>query len=621
MRRNNHQRATFAEAAAATAIVAGSVCLFLRPVWDAPWKLAIGSANGEAPRHFWGLWATATHLDTWGPFVAHLEVDFPSGYTRHLMDPINLLFFIPGYLAGGGGPQGAALGYNLVHAAWVALAGVGGWLLSRRLLQNHSQRALAALTAALICATAPYLSASPYLGRTELLPGAAWPLHLWLLERALTRGRGRDIVAAGLSLAAIALGGWYLAGWLILLEPPVALALAWRIHRDNSTKTTDRSSCKAIIPGYLWFRLAMVALLAMLPVLPALQALLEWPPPIMSEEQRLNTHMGINTPPQLLLPMLSHQGLPGVEVPAYPGAIAFALALWGAFMRPRKAAAWFLAALVLMLISLGPYLIFTNDARALTENPPRLPAWYIEKLFPPIRFIWGWCRIGILLATPLSVAAAWGMASLAKRYSKVRIQLWLIIASLLLLDGTEDRAPAGVMGRAFDPSPPTELLEALDMAPPGAILQIPLDDFYMVWQLALDRPIAESLEIEDAREQSYLLQKVLLVLAEARLSPNVPSSPDDVRRAWKAMNEMLSDPHLRSCLESDSDALARAGYAAVVLHRDRLANLHQVLTPLLESSLGAPLYNSRDLALWVPRKNPQAHTPLCPLEKVQVYIP
>ena len=118
------------------AMLIGAV-LMLRPVLGDPLHLAVGSLDSEAPRHLWGLWGAATGLWERGPLVSHLDVDFPSGYTRHLMDPINLVFFLPGYWFGGGGSTGATIGYNLVHLVWPMAGAWGGWMLSGLVLADH----------------------------------------------------------------------------------------------------------------------------------------------------------------------------------------------------------------------------------------------------------------------------------------------------------------------------------------------------------------------------------------------------------------------------------------------------------------------------------------------------
>ncbi len=595
------------------AVLLGAVLLMLRPVLHAPLRHALGSPDSEAPRHLWALWTTVLNLGEYGPFTAHLEAGFPDSYTRHLMDPINLVFFAP-VQAIVGGAEGAALGFSAGHAAWTVLAGLGGWLLVRRLLVAHPQAATAALLAAAACATAPMLMASPWLGRTELLPGAAWGLHLWWLHRALCpRQQERllswDLLGAGLSLAAIALGGWYLAGWLLLLEPPVALIMAW------SVAGRDRRAW-----GRQALRLALIAGLAVLPPLPPLQGLLTLPPPILVAPQRLAAHMGINTPPWLLLPFTGSQGLPGVEVPAYPGWILLLLAAWGAWRRPRAALPWLGLGLGLLVLSLGPYLVWSNTPPAEGVEPLRMPAWYLEALVPPLRLVWGWCRIGILVTVPLAVAAAWGAAELMERLRPLRAQLLVALLALIAVDQATPRKPAGVLSSAFDPSPPSALVEALEALPPGAVLQLPLDDHYLVWQPSLGRPIAESLELEPVRSDSYTVQRVVELLGEPAEERGPRDASRDPQQLAHSLHAMLGRPEIVPCLQADAKELHQAGFAAVVLHRDRLPDAHEAVARLLKEGLGEPRLDTPALTLWQPRGQAAPAGVECPLEEVEVLV-
>jgi hypothetical protein len=568
--------------------------LFVRGVLSAPTTLAVGSVGSEAPRHLWGLWGAAEHLGEYGPLVAHLDVNFPGGYTRHLMDPINLLAFVPGWLVGGKGTAGATLGWNLVHVAWSVLGGLGGWLLARRQLGSGRDAEVAALIAAFACATAPYLMATPWLGRSEMLPGAAWPLHIWALDRALS-GKlrwGRVATAAG-TLAVVALGGWYLAAWLMLLEPPLAIALAWRHGgREGVAARVGRG--------------VLIGVLGVLPVLPALHALLAYPPPILGEEQEVDAFMGICTPPWMLLPFAGNEGLPGADLAAYPGAVLTLLAAWGG-ARVRAARPWLALAGALLLLSLGPFLVWSNNPAAISADPLKLPAWYIEKLLPPLRFIWGWCRIGVLTTGPLAIAAALGARDLLPRLGSVRREVVVGLLLLLAIDHGQDRAVGGMNASAFDPRPPVALLDAIDGLPEGALLQLPFDDHYMTWQLSHGRPIAEALEVEEARKISWIVQQTLELEAATK--------------AGTAPAIDLRSPHAQQCATADAYALREAGWAAIVLHKDRSPIGHEAVAAFLRSALGAPAHDGQEVAAWVLRGVPPPEGLDCPLHVIERLAP
>jgi hypothetical protein len=328
--------------------------------------------------------------------------------------------------------------------------------------------------------------------------------------------------------------------------------------------------------------------------------------------------MGINTPPWLLLPFAGHQGLPGVEVPAYPGWVLLSLAALGAWRRPRAALPWLCLGLGIMLLSLGPYLVWSNTPPADATEPLRLPAWYLEAWLPPLRFVWGWCRIGILLTVPLAVAAGFGAALLLEHLRPLRRQLLVGLLALLALDQARPRRPAGVEGAAFDPSPPSDLVAALASLPPGALLQLPLDDHYLVWQPSLGRPLAESLELEPVRGDSYIVQRMVELLGDPALDRG-PAERDQAVLE-QTLTAMLARPELAPCMAADAHALADAGFAAVVLHRDRLPDAHQAASRLLEAGLGPPVLDGPAVSLWRPEGRTAPAGLACPLEPVFVTV-
>ena len=562
----------------------------LRPLLGAGSGLVIGSPKSEAPRHFWGLWATADGLLEWGPFVAHLEVGWPQTYTRHLMDPINLVFFLPGYWARGGGLDGAVAGWTLLHAAWPVVGGIGGWLMARALLGDRPGAPLGRLVAALACATAPWLLSTPWLGRTEYLPAALYPLHLWALRRSIRTGGWGATAAAGLSLGAAALGGWYLAVWLALLQPVVALGLVAQARRDGVGPDLRRQAT----------RLVAIAAIATLMLAPAAWALFAYPPPVLGEAERLTAITGISTPPFKLLPFSGSEGLPGTDLPAYPGTALALLAAVGAAL-DRRARPWLAAALAVLTLSLGPYLVWDHRPDAM-DSAVMLPAGWLEWLAPPLRFLWGWNRIGALATAPLAAAAAFGAAALSQRLQTVRAQVLVIVVLGLVVDHAQVRAPAGVSGSSFPPALPPPVAEALDALPPGALLQLPFDDFHMTWQLIHGRPIAESLEIEPVRQQSWITQQVERLLFE--LPPGAPV-PDDLR-----------GPMAAACMRQDAARLADQGFTVLMVHREAIPERHLDVARFLAEGLGPPAVDSPTVVAFTLPASPPAERYDCPVRTI-----
>ncbi len=576
----------------AALISVGGGLLMVRWVLGDLAGMAVGAQRSEAPRHFWGLWAAADGLSTWGPLVAHLDADFPTGHTVHLMDPINLLFFLPGFWALGSSLQGAILGWNLAHFAWPVLGGLGGWLLARDLVGREPENAPARLFSALACATGPYLLSTPWLGRTEYLPATLWALHLWALRRALGPKRSAAaLVGAGLSLAAIALGGWYLAGWLALFEPAAALVLAASRKQEPGA------------PGWgaLLGRLAAIAVIAVLPVLPALQALLAHPPPILAGSGFEGAPAGVCTPPWSLLPFTGSEGLPGVELPGYAGTVLTGMALLGAVLDPR-ARPWLGIGLAMLTLGLGPYLVWSHAPGACAPGALPLPALAVETLIPPMASIWGWGRIACLSTAPLALAGALALRRLSPRLGDLKVQLLVLLLVGMAVDHGRPRAPAGIAGARFDPRPPTELTDALGRLPKGALLELPFDNFYMTWQLSHRRPVSESLEIEWARTHSVLAQQVEAIQYAPEDSPGLTDA-------------MLAAEGL-ACLRQDSGDLRALGYSALLLHREGAPARHAEITRLLATALGPPAVDGDSLVAWILPEGPAGPRLNCPLVEV-----
>ena len=101
---------------------------------------ALGGGWTEAPGHLWGLWVAADGLWSHGPYVRDAALGFPGTYRVHLMDPVNLLPFLPGYWLGGGGAMGATLGWNLLHLVALGVALWGCLMLRRVLLPAGSEQ-------------------------------------------------------------------------------------------------------------------------------------------------------------------------------------------------------------------------------------------------------------------------------------------------------------------------------------------------------------------------------------------------------------------------------------------------------------------------------------------------
>lgn len=574
-----------------------------------PLSRQLGSALSEAPGHLWGLWTTAERVFTHGPFVRAADVGYPEPYVRHLMDVINLLLFLPGYWALGGGMDGASLGWNLVHGGSVAIGALGCVALTRRLFRGDPLEPYAAAVMIAVFACNPFLLNHPAMGRTEYLPAALFPLFLALLHRWMRRPAGAAGlieerppwwvgVAAGLVLAAMALGGWYLAIFIALLVPPLSLGLATRLSPLESA-----------------WRLAFVAVLSAIPPVPALIALLKNPP----EKNALD---GLNAQMPLEIgqfashtwPSQLHDPPPDLDAmhmgqPAYVGLAALALALIGVIWRPRQALGWLMLAIWAYMLATGPFAVRDKTPDAMGD-PAHMPLWYIIQWVPTLRGVHDWSRIAVMAAAPMAVAAAWGALRLA---SWVR---WPVIPAALLSVGViADQATYpkrwSIDQPWFDARIPEAMLQGIQALPPGAIVHYPVDiqhrdgggpeirGTYYLWQLQHHRPIPGVPEAttDTTLAHSYLTR---LIVNTQDASVAARGTLDATSPAAYAIKRP-SNREIR-CARLDVRDLRQRGYAGVAVAAQLTGGSD--LAEYLSWILGPPQTASHPSYVWDLAKAP-----------------
>ncbi|MFH1470108.1 MAG: hypothetical protein ABIO70_37330, partial [Pseudomonadota bacterium] len=479
--------------------------------WRHPLTQALGSAWSEAPGHLWGLWCTARGLWEHGPLVRVAPgLGFPDGFVAHLVDPIDLLPFLPGPWLAGSGPAGAVLGWNLLHLAAVSLAGLGCLRLGRVLAPGEpgAPWAWALLLAAF--AGGAFLLSHPHMGRTEYLPAVLMPWHLaFLLPYARgERGHGAGVVA-GLLLGGVALGGAYLAVFAAALEVPLALGLL----------LAARDRRRAVLA-----RLALVAAVAALCALPLVAALLAWPPPgmppLLARGGRPMPEGGF----EVLLGLLRLGPRPDLEPlldqPPYPGVVLLFLGLAGAALRPRQALGWLLLGLWLALVSLGPAM-----ALPLGERPVMvlLPAGWAQALLPPLSHMKAWSRVGCLLPLPLGIAAFYGLLALLARIpgTWLRGAVGAALVTGVVADQMSWPRAFSLARPTFAVAQPRGLAEAIAALPPGAVIQLPSEV-----------SIGKGIKLQAARSHLWQLQHGRAITA-------TPGVVTDTSLRWSYLARMM----------------------------------------------------------------------------------
>ena len=577
------------------------VVAFGGAAWLDPAGAALGSSGSEAPGHLWGLWITMEGLLESGPFLRSAAgVGFPGGFTGHLMDPVNLLPFGLGYALGGGGLTGAVLGWNLLHACAILLAGLGARRLAAVVLpQDAPGFLLGELVLVGAIAGGSFLFLHPWLGRTEFLPGVLLPQCLaWLLPGVRTGDR-RALLGAGLLLGLMALGGAYLAAFVGLTLLPLGLALL--VEGPDRTQRLGRLLGVALVGLLLWSPAGMA-----LTAHPPRGEADVWTPTLMAREPA----------PWWTVTTLLRWGEPGIvstslDPPAYLGLGVLALALVGMVHARRRALPWALLALWLAALALGPTVALPVPGRPWGLH---LPVAVLEQVLVPLRHIKSWGRLGILLPVPIGVVAAMGAVALGGWLRpRPMVLAGLMGVVLLVVDqGTWPR-PDGLRRPTFDPVLPSALSALLDRLPPGPIIPLPFElpqgrgelleaGQWQLWRLQHHRPISSTPEaITDVTlRRSYTSQ--LLATRQLFAAARTGRIAAAVFRRSEAANQ-------RACARRDLAPLQAAGYVAFVLWGPRAGA--QSVRDDLTTWFGPPQESEGEGAAWLLAALPTEEGPPC----------
>lgn len=561
---------------------------------------ALGTPTSEAPVHLWSLWVSTAGLWEHGPLVRVAEVGFPEGFSKHLMDPVNLAVFAPIYGMLGGGVEAAVRAWNGLFAVGTLLAAAGALRLARRLGRGDLATTWAAPVLVLGLAASAFVLGFPAHGRTELWPAVLAPLHLAALHRLLLAsgeegGTGaahpvKPGLLAGVSLGAMALGGGYLATFLLVGLVPVALAWGALHARRQGLASAA-------------LRLALVGLPAVLLVLPGLWALLAHPPEALTKANGEIPSLMTGTS-DVVFGLGAHLRLRAIilsrplEAPAYPGAVLVILGLIGLVLRPRTVAPWLAWGVWLVLLAAGPFLVLGTDPVGRDLDKWRLPPFFIEAWFPALRPISSWSRLACLVSLPAAVAAFLGLEALLARlrHPALVVPLALGLSGLVAWDQATYPTDLRTLERRFEAAPPTGLVPSVAQLPEGALVVIPLDlqlgpetrihGLRLLWQLEHGRPVTALPPEQDALLDHSYTARILALVQEALDKGRSPQS------AWIP----AAGPERDACVGRDLARLAREGHGGLVwIAEDDPTGL---LRDLVEGPLGEPVVDGGQLAAW-----------------------
>ena len=514
--------------------LAGGALLLVGSAWPsgAPWRALVGDPLGETDNHWWMFWLHTRTLLGEEAVLANA----PDGVGVPLMDLVNLPLWLMGW------PLGPLLAWNLLIVANLVLALAGGWVLGG---------AVGGRTGAWVgmagLGTAPFLFGVVDFGISESWPVGWLALHLAALLRHARTGSKESALAAGFSLGAFALSGWYHALFGLIAEAVVVPALLLRARRPGLV-LQGGLALAMVLPSFLRFQ-GQLGLWSHRWMKPSPG------PPGPREDWATLPVFGTDLL-NLLRPDL---GSVHPSKAVYLGSILLLLVLWGLVRAPRRAAPWLLGAVPLLLLALGYWPALAGKALGF----PGL-AYGLVSLVPELAGLSHWHR-AVGGALPFVVAAAaCGAATLPQRS-------WLgpALAVLIAVDGT-------LLGQSawprttIEPVLP-EVITALEGE--GGIIQLPFDNdrqlfaddparLYNRWQVLHGRQVAENYEGMDA-----LLARSTLVAAANDACWNKSTLPP----YYAPPPEMrdLDFPSDAALIEEDRAQLRAWGYRYIVLHRSR----------------------------------------------------
>ncbi|MFT5681218.1 MAG: hypothetical protein ACI8RZ_002124 [Myxococcota bacterium] len=518
------------------AITAG-VVLTTWPMARHPMAEGMGIPGLEGPDHLWSLWAGMQD----GPVVIDTAlVNFPAGLRWVLVDPLNLLWFVPGDLLGGSG-----LGWNLVVAGSLAIIGLAAALWCRRLDPTDDD---APAVAALLAITAAPVAGSLLTGMSEAMTMGWLVLALLALARLDTDPRWRAAILAGVMLGLTAWAGPYTAIYTALATPPILAMVLWRGRA-------------AILP-----RLGLAVGIGGLLAAPILRAVLwERPEGLPGSSSGLPEILAAPGAAKNLMLGADPVGLVWPIVPVEPLHAVFlgTLLLPLALLSLRRSTVLLAAAGILVVFGLG---FFLQHSGALWGSAPiALPAAWVSLKIEALGRAIRWHRAIIPAAILLCVPAALTLSALTRRLGSLRPVLLVGITGLMIADSLL-RAPLPWPRHTFPIAPPDGYAQLSE----GPILPLPLSRFtggspeqlrstQLLWQTTHGLPIGGN--------------------------PRQPGEAFSDRAVTRAAQDILDGD------ASGVQAAADLGFAWILVARSRDADR-------LTTLLGPPDVTGEDLWAW-----------------------
>jgi hypothetical protein len=529
-----------------------------------PTEVLVGHPGNDAWNHVWGYWWVAEELLA-GRWPGHtVLLSHPTGGSLYFIDTTQAVLTLPLQLIGG-----PALAYNAAVIGGLALAGLGAWLLTRRLTGD----AVTAAFALVVFESSPHLLGQAYNGISETVCAGWLPLTLWALTKVFDRPTPLRALGLGMLGGITMLTSWYYG----LFAALGGLALvAWQAA-TQAYAVDWRRTLPALGAS------AAVALVIISPLLGLFRGSLEAEDALVTRDPEfvrasLMNHnitdlVAIFKPSKVPSPDLLELYGEQLIIVTYVGWVALLLAGAAVVMtrRRREWSPWVVLGLVFLLFALGPYLNVGGEYVELGGRRIPLPFLALFELFPvfdrishPFRFVLGF-------TLTIAVVASHGLRHLLRRLDTPRRLAAVGGLSLVVLAEVALGSPARLPIPTSDAHIPQAYVDMVEDDVPGAVLDLPMTvpnlerAVYTWYQSAHGRPVPWGLN--DPMPRALLDNR--LTAALIRL---------------EAVRAHTLAPHLPELdLVVAGRLLARDGYRYVVVHEDlypdfKRANVEAVLT-------------------------------------------
>jgi len=515
------------------------------------WPLAgrLGSQvpgrDGDVWVHLWTFrWIKEALLSGQNPYYTNL-LFYPNGTSlySHNIAWVNIALWLP--LQGLIG-EGAA--YSLHFLLIILFNGFAGYWLVR----EFTGSSMAGFVGALIIAFWPY--ALSHQDHPNLIFIAWIILALLFLKRFFDRQQKRDLLLAAVSIALIGLTRWQL---LIIGGFIIGLYILYRLVGNKVYRTPRFVGLLALI--------FLLALLFMIPLLlPLIKALTgeSVPSDLFLEVAPFSTDLLSYLTPSLYHPIWGetvsdlYANFPVHSTVPFLGYTALLLAIIGVFTQWPRSRFWLVAALLYILLALGPALIVNGRNTGLP-----LPLSLIDDTFI-IQMVRRPIRFNIVLSIPVAILAGYGVISLREktRGAWQPVVLAALVVTLIVSEYI-------VTYRTFPLETPAWYSELASQPGEFGLVNIPMNPgqryykSYMYFQFVHNKPIVQGHisrvppEATEFISSSLLLRKVrfekmqvlageivnvseqLRQLAEANIRYLILHKqflPDDELHAWQS---------------------------------------------------------------------------------------